>query len=145
MADLLLERAYLTHGTYGVLSVGGQRFVSVERAMDDAEHPCIPEGVYTLRKRVSGVVERTTHGEYREGWEVTDVPGRNYIMIHVANVPSELEGCIAPGDSIGWYKGQVAVLNSLKSFRQLMTDLEDADEHTLRIITKRYRGPAGDG
>jgi hypothetical protein len=84
---------------------------------------CVPEGVYDLALRRSGVVERTTNGDYLEGWEVTGVPGRTYIMVHVANVPSELAGCIAVGQRPSTMWGLPAVSNSQRTFDVLMERL----------------------
>lgn len=106
---------------------------------------CIPPGVYTLRKRFSRVVKDTTNGEFTRGWEVTNVPGRSYIMWHPANWPHNLEGCIGPGldygllaDAQGTYR--LAVKSSLDAFRVFMGELEGEDEHRLIIMpyTEEY-------
>jgi len=50
---------------------------------------CIPEGVYPARKRYTK----------KRGWHfhITDVPGRTWILIHIANYAREIRGCIIPG------------------------------------------------
>lgn len=94
---------------------------------------CIPEGVYTLRKRRSGVVERSTGGEYLFGWEVCDVEGRTYIMVHPGNTILDLEGCIAPGIGRGTLYDLPAVTNSQIAFDELMAALEVREEWTIDV------------
>ena len=48
------------------------------------------------------------------------VPGREYIEIHIANRPDELEGCIA----VGKIRGEGAVLHSKIAFEELMPKLK---------------------
>lgn len=137
---LILRRGYTPRGAFGELITPVRSYVTVERPwLDNRPYvSCIPEGVYTLRKRRSGVVERTTGGKYLEGWEVTRVPGRTHIMIHPANLMDQLEGCIAPGLSTGVLpdknqEPQWAVLNSFAAFKMLMEDLEERDEWLLDV------------
>lgn len=103
---------------------------------------CIPPGVYTLERRNSEVVRRTTGGRYTKGWEVTDVPGRSWVMIHPGNVIEDTEGCLMPGDEFGGWTTpngyRWAVLHSHKAFDQLMSVLGGADSWTLQI---RYMNP----
>lgn len=94
---------------------------------------CVPEGTYTLRKRRSGIVERTSKGKYITGWEVTNVPDRTFIMFHIANWPHELEGCIAVGKSYGILFNALGVNSSADAFDIFMESLEGEDEHTLII------------
>ena len=51
---------------------------------------CIPEGEYEIKKRHSK--------KFKEHFHITGVPGRSWILIHVANFVRELRGCIAPGE-----------------------------------------------
>jgi hypothetical protein len=58
--------------------------------------------------------------------ELIDVPGATDIQIHVANQPSELEGCFAPGTSSGqidWISNSGKAMDEiLKIIRQDGTD-----------------------
>jgi len=130
------ERAALT-GSFGKLYLPDGSFVfTCERAWvgNKPFESCIPPGVYTLRKRRSQVVEDSTDGEYLEGWEVTDVPGgRTYIMLHPANWPHQLAGCIAPGMGFGMLRDSLAVFSSREAFRKVMAQLEARDEWYLDI------------
>lgn len=122
-------------GTFGVLTMpDGKTLWSVERAWRQNEPgvSCIPEGVYPLRKRASFIVQRTSGGEFHEGWEVAGVPDRSSIMIHPATWPTELGGGIGVGERYGVIDGRLAVQSSLFAFRELMSAL-DADEYELQI------------
>ena len=134
--NLLLERfAYSPDGTFGKLYVGDDAFWTVELPWEGNAkgRSCIPEGNYTLSLRQSQVVTDSTDGEFIEGWEVTNVRGRTYVMIHPANWPSELKGCIAPGDSYTIINNANAVTNSRDSFRKLMALLDGEESHSLTI------------
>ncbi len=94
---------------------------------------CIPEGVYRLALRDSSVVNRTTRGKYLRGWEVTDVPNRSFIMLHIANFPRDVEGCIGVGLKRGSLAGELAILQSGKAFDLLMRELSARSEWYLEI------------
>lgn len=77
--------------TEGQLStIQGYLADTLERAVNDPEHPAIPEGVY-----VGTMYDSPEFG--RPIPLLENVPGRDHIEIHPANYPSELKGCIAPG------------------------------------------------
>lgn len=96
----------------------------------------IPPGVY--------VCERTWyHGGGYETFEVTDVPGRDRILFHVANTEEDLAGCIGLGLSLGVLKvvdedtghmiHKLAVLRSRTAFKQFMEFFKGVDKWTLVI------------
>lgn len=124
-------------GTFGKLRLpDGKTLYTVERPWkgNKPSESCIPDGVYTLRKRRSGVVERSSKGKYLEGWEVCDVPGRTYIMNHPANWPTDVEGCIGYGKTYGLIDGRLAVGHSQDAFDLFMQALEGEEEHILHIM-----------
>lgn len=89
---LILERfAYHPAGTLGYLHLPGRRLFTVEQAWRDNQPniSCIPEGSYRCVPVKSPRFGAT--------YEVGHVPGRSHILLHAANWPSQLEGCIAPG------------------------------------------------
>ena len=88
---------------------------------------CIPADTYTIRPVNSPKFGLT--------YEICDVVGRSKILIHKANRPSELQGCIAPVSTYGVLKGEWAGLSSKVAYDKLMTLLA-GDEHQLEI--KRY-------
>lgn len=143
--SLWLDRYYTPNGTLGDLKVtrGREEVFSchtIELPWNGNERgeSCIPEGNYLLRKRRSGVVERTSDGEYLEGWEVTGVPGRTYIMIHIANWADELDGCIAVGKYIP--PRHMMVNHSTDTFREFMDLLDGEDE--CRLVITQHITPA---
>ena len=52
---------------------------------------CIPSGTYIVVKRTSA--------KYGEHFHITDVPNRDFILIHSANYSRQLLGCIGVGDA----------------------------------------------
>lgn len=84
--------------TFGEMrdSSGERLCYTIERPWLGNQHgvSCIPPGSYHVRLRWSPKHERNVYG-------LLDVPGRSDIEIHSANLPSELEGCIALGTEFG--------------------------------------------
>lgn len=142
--QIILERfADTPFGVFGRICLDetiGHFCYTVERPWLNNEpgRSCIPIGEYPLRLRESPVVARSTNDEFGVGWEVCEVPGRTFIMIHPANRAAELEGCIAPGKILGCINREWAVLHSRAAFTELMAALPTDQEHT---ITIRWRQP----
>jgi hypothetical protein len=137
---LQLVRTYTEEGTFGVLFFEDSSILrTVEKPWLDNKPrvSCIPEGVYLLRLRESKIVIRTTKARHSLGWEVTGVPDRSLIMMHIANLPEELEGCIGIGTEFGILKGKKAVLNSSIAFNKLMEKLSGRKEWYLEITSKK--------
>lgn len=133
---LVLNRGYLPFGTFGQLVLeNGAKFATVERPWlnNQPGRSCFPEGEYTLRLRSSPVVQRTSKGKYPKGFEVSNIPGRSLCMLHVANFPTDVEGCIGIGKEIVVIGGTLAVNNSIASFTELMEYLLLRDTWTLRV------------
>lgn len=149
---LTLSRYYTPIATLGELRVrDASNHSSVLLGCKTIERPwlenrqnvsCVPEGAYTLRKRRSAVVERTSGGEFESGWEITDVPGRTLIMIHPGNWATDVEGCVAVGDSFDPDMRQAMVYNSRRAFRSLMSVLREEDECLLLISRSELSGSA---
>jgi len=137
MPNVIIERfAYAPDGTFGRIKLpNGTQFVTVERPWlsNKAYESCIPDGIYTMEKRRSPVVERTSGGNYLEGWEITHVPGRTYIMIHPGNWPDNFEGCIGVGMNYQILDGRNAVAQSRSAFAQVMGALDGRDTWLLEI------------
>lgn len=118
MADVTLTRfAYLPRVTLGRLEWSGlsHPIYTVECPWRDnaAGESCIPEGVYRCRPR-----------QYHKGGypaiEVTGVPDRSLILFHIANVASDIRGCIGPGLGLATVNGQWGVAPSQPAFKALM-------------------------
>lgn len=140
--DLVLERFnYGPEGTFGKLMFPtGEFFWTVERPWlgNKKYESCIPDGNYFLESRHSPVVSRSSGGEFQEGWEVTDVPGRTFIMLHPGNWPGDLAGCIAPGKRYlvtQNRKGQYSnsVMDSRTAFREMMELMDQYNDWTLDV------------
>lgn len=131
----LTRFAYTPFGTFGRLVVNGKEVYTIERPWlgNQSNVSCIPEGTYVMRQRDSGVVARSTGQAYKRGWEVTDVPGRSFIMIHPGNTMDDLQGCIAPGKALSSMGGKWSVSSSRPAFDELMVALSGQDEWTLII------------
>lgn len=139
----LVRWAYTPHGTFGTMTVGSYSCYIVERpwAANKPRESCIPEGIYPLRMRESPVVQRTTQGRFRQGWEVCNVPNRTFIMLHPGNTMDDLQGCLAPGKDIGLVKGKWAVTSSQIAFAELMAELEKQNDWDLHIYQMRADYP----
>lgn len=48
---------------------------------------------------------------------------RTHVLIHKANKPSDLQGCLAPGVDFGFVGNEWAVVNSSHAFKVLMAEL----------------------
>ena len=134
--------AYSPMGAFGRLTVGEFQCFTVERPWQNNKPnvSCIPEGVYPLKMRESPVIQRTSGGAFSRGWEVTSVPNRSLIMLHVGNTMADVEGCIAVGAALGWVAGRWAVTDSRKTFTMLMEALSASDAWMLNITSTRISG-----
>lgn len=118
--DVVLERfCYHPEGTLGVIKLAGKEFSTIERPwLDNAQNvSCIPTGTYLTRWRESPRFGFT--------WELRDVQDRTYILIHAANYPSDVQGCIGLGTNL--MGDRIAVSNSrkaVKSFEGLLEGME---------------------
>ncbi len=137
MKHFNLQRRYFPHGTYSILyrEDGSQVCVMVERPdlNNEPSKSCIPEGTYNLVPHNSPrfgecyALEAKTLGVgIYEGL-------RTHILIHKANSPKDLQGCLAPGVDFGFVNGEWAVVNSTAAFNALMEELA-GDPAMLTIV-----------
>jgi hypothetical protein len=117
MPQLILTRfCYGDQGTFGRLVLpSGICLFTVERPWLDNRPSisCIPEGRYEMRPR----------NFFRGGYgtfEIQNVPDRTHILLHVANRPHEVEGCIGLGVALS-PRGD-AVIKSRKAFAQFSAE-----------------------
>ena len=128
MKHLILKRRYFEHGTYSTLHrADGSILCSVVERPDQnnmANKSCIIEGTYSLLPHNSPkhgecyALEAPELGVTRYGPSL-----RTHILIHKANTPSDLNGCLAPGLSFGFIKGEWGVTKSALAFNALMHEL----------------------
>lgn len=114
-------------GTFGRLVLpSGLELWTVERPWlgNQAHVSCIPDGTYQCRPR------RYFKGDY-DAIGIYDVPDRDLILFHIANRPTDVEGCIGVGMRVGAVtpRGQSmaapewAVIASSQAFRHLMEEV----------------------
>jgi len=82
--------------------------------------------------------KRDEEGKYVGCWELQDVTGRTEIIIHKANVASQLEGCIGIAEQFGIIDSEPAVLYSQNGFAEFMTKTKD--DNTIKIILEESIG-----
>jgi len=124
-------------GTFGTIELpSGRKLYTVEPpwVRNKQSVSCIPEGVYKLRMRDSGVVSRSSGGEFKSGWEITEVPNRTFIMLHPGNWPDNFEGCIGFGLKYGMLGDKLAVFNSRDAFRMMMSEFPKDECHEVHIL-----------
>jgi len=116
-------------GTFGVMGLAEEppRWVTLERPWKNNEPfiSCIPDGTYVLRPHESVKFGRV--------WCVDQVPNRTAILIHPANLATELEGCIALGECYGSLQEHPAVVNSRQAVTEFHSMLAGLSDATLQI------------
>ena len=145
---IILERTvHLPGGTFGQLALPNSftcATVELPWKYNKQMVSCIPEGTYTMKKRESGVVQRSTRKRYKQGWEITQVPNRSYIMVHPGNWPSNFNGCIGVGREILPMKDPgsdcfLGVNHSQATFSELMALLDYEEEWQIVISSAHTR------
>ena len=114
-----IERfAYSPMGTFGRLRTAEFQCFTVECPWINNEPwvSCIPEGEYALAR------SRFHRGGY-DAYEITEVPDRSRILIHIGNTMNDLRGCIAPGADLGFIHGKWAVVRSKPTYYEMMSTL----------------------
>lgn len=135
---MYIERAYTDKGTFGQwYSDDGTRLCySVERPWRNNQPfvSCIPEGQYGLREYDSpkfGNVLILVNTDLGVGLYPGEAQ-RSAILIHAANMPSELQGCIAPGSYLTSMNGEWAVADSRRALKKVMAVAESESIIRLR-------------
>lgn len=113
-ATLIRDREYLG-ATLGNLIINEQQqFKTLELPWlnNKRELSCIPVGQYQCNKIMSpnfGLV-----------FEVSNVPNRSHILIHIGNTAKDTHGCILIGLRHGELEGSPAVLQSRLAVKQFL-------------------------
>jgi len=128
MKEVKLERqSYTPVGTFGVLWLGQQFWWTMEEPWrgNEVGKSCIPTGTYDLLPCIHNISTPGTKDDY-PAYEVSGVPGRNGIHIHIGNTIDDVSGCVVIGTNFGIIPGRVskrrlpAVLFSGGAFGQFM-------------------------
>ena len=124
LEKLLLDRIKTSDdGTFGQLIRNGHQIaVTCELPWNDniPRTSCIPKGVYLC---VLGVSPSKNKQVDYQVYKVQEVPGRSNILIHIANWPSELLGCIGVGRNITELNGKPAIDHSTDTMKELLRTL----------------------
>jgi hypothetical protein len=141
---LVLERRIeRDSGTFGVLTGPGLLLFTCELLWHDNAlgESRVPPGLYRLEAHHT---ERFPDCWALIGPGVSHFPApgaaRSAVLIHAANRPEELRGCIAPGRMLGQIDGRLAVLRSRDALGDLRASLQRGRPHEL-VIVERLPGP----
>lgn len=127
-------------GTFGYLTLGADKlFTAEQRWNNNIPHKsCVPTGMYELVPYQSPRYG-STYALRNHALDVGVFEGeakRFACILHAANWPSELEGCIAPGEGLGCLSLEFAVTSSTAALRKLKKYIEDNS-----ILHLHIRGP----
>lgn len=88
---------------------------------------CIPAGTY-LCKRYSSK-------KYKNTFEIKNVPGRTYILIHIGNFKSNSKGCILVGESFDYIdkKAGADIGSSSHAFKEFLKITKGENKFNLII------------
>jgi len=132
---LKLDRIAKNHkGTFGALSFSADNHtwhpfcvtLEPEDKNNQVGISCINAGTY--------ICERYSSSKYPNTWIITDVFGRTYVLFHAGNTEYDTRGCILLAQHFGKLYGNLAILNSGRTFEKFMNDItEGADVLMLTI------------
>ena len=75
--------------------------------------------------------------KYKEVYELKDVPGRTFILMHAGNYHEDTQGCLMPGKTWGvksdkhYYVG-----HSRTALKEIFSEISGADEVVINIINE---------
>lgn len=122
-------------GTFGELTLGAQKWFTVERPWEGNKPSvsCIPAGTYPIKLGAfysgDGIGGKPDYPAY----EVLHVPDRAQIKIHKANIALQVKGCIALGKDLGTDGLHWAVRRSKEAFDEFMVSAALLDPHEITI------------
>lgn len=125
LPDVILVRSYRIYCTLGVLILpSGLQLRTIERPwLNNRQNvSCYPEGIYLCKW-----LARSGSGKYKRVWHITGVEGRTGILIHAANLVTQLLGCTAGGLKVGKIGGKTAVLSSKAAMNKIRAELSGQD------------------
>lgn len=113
--------AYHPKATLGKIVIDDLELYTAERPWrgNKKNTSCIPTGKYTCKRYDSK--------RFGETFELTNVPGRTYILFHVGNYPeTDSQGCILLGTNIMQGRAGVAVsVKAMKKFREKLNGINE--------------------
>lgn len=141
---ITFERTYLENSTISKIITPNNIYYGCELPWKDNQQniSCIPEGIYTAKLFNSNVVNRTSKGEFKQGWVLQDVLGRSSIVIHIGNSTKDSQGCPLIGSEYHVFNngadngGVVGVSGSSVAFKRFMLETKDTSELIVHFKTK---------
>ena len=115
-----------------------QLCLTIERPWENNEPfiSCIPAGEYIMKPHISPKFGESYYLKSLINGVVGLHDGkRTHILMHSANKASQLHGCIAVGQGLGFLDGEIAIFNS-KDTVSKVEELLDGFE--TKLIIKRY-------
>jgi hypothetical protein len=136
MSVLTLTRHAATPwGTFGKLTAPGFLPIStLEKPWRNNEPyvSCIPVGQYPLQEPTSAESARRAARNLFQTINLTNVPDREGILIHVGNWQHETHGCIVVGEGIATINGNPGVTRSQSAMKRLWAHFQSqAPSHIL--------------
>jgi hypothetical protein len=105
---------------------------------NEAGKSCIPPGTYHCQRRAA---RSNITGGKGQAFEVEKVPGREGVLIHVANTPQQLRGCIAVGRAFDKGRfGEPMISDSRVAFDKLFRAVAGDSEFQITISDVHRRG-----
>ena len=116
------------YGTFGVFLIDGELFCYTLEpysrfnligfsSIQTGQYPCVR---YSSRK-------------YPNTFEITNVAFRSKLLFHAGNIVKNTKGCVILGQCIDKLKGDRALLNSGRTFKEFLRRLEGVDSFNLTI------------
>lgn len=120
----------LPQSTLGILLDGDDNFLcfTLEDTVREKDKKvkgatAIPTGTYRVSLRAAGGM----HQRYSERFKdihngmlwVRDVPGFEWIYLHVGNTIADTDGCILVGDGTNFVNGERILLSSVQAYRRV--------------------------
>lgn len=126
--DLLRIEENYGHGTFGVWVINTQVFCLTLEPRDEENKlniSSIPAQQY--------VCKRYKRKKHPNTFQIMDVPGRTYVLIHILNFDDQTEACVGLGTEYGWIGDRKCILNSKRAFDAFMKVMEGVDKFILTI------------
>lgn len=116
------------YGTFGVLLFHTEVFCWTLEPPDQFNQrniSSVPAQQYLCKRYYSA--------KYKDTFQITDVPMRDFVLFHAGNLVEHTQGCIILGQTQGKLKGDRAILNSGNTFKLFMRKLKDHQQFHLTI------------
>jgi len=116
------------YGVFGVLLIGTEAFcmtLEPPEFENKKNFSCIPAGQYECVRIMSPNFGTT--------YEICNIQNRDHVVFHPGNKVEDTKGCPCLAEKLGKLKGDRAILNSGKTFRDFMNKMQSYPEFRLTI------------